>query len=66
MLHEKNNLLVYASEYGLNELKSGEITYAVIEERKSFPINHLNWKYLIPNTRDEVCEKVFLLSVNSH
>jgi 4-amino-4-deoxy-L-arabinose transferase-like glycosyltransferase len=62
-LKAKKELLVYATQYGLDELKADNIPYSIIEERETFPIAVMNFEFLNPATRHKACDKLYLLRV---
>lgn len=66
MLTEKGSLIVYTSQQGMDQLTSEKIACEVIAERYSFRVATMNSKFLNPETRNEVCNKVFLVRAETH
>ena len=63
ILKQKNELVVYTSQHGLDELSADNIPYTIIEKREGFAVSGLTLQFLNPATREEACEKFYLLNV---
>lgn len=61
-----HSLFLVSDEYGLYELNQNGQSFKVIEERQSFPVSMVNWKFLSPATRNEVCQKSYLISLSKN
>lgn len=61
LLKEKRKLFVITGDEGLANLKANNIPFRLIQSRNTFPVSKLNWKFLNPVTRQQACQKTYLL-----
>ncbi len=60
-LNSNKQLLLISTEQGLAEIKEAPLNYRIIEVRSAYKVARLNWKFLNPTTREQSCEKLYLL-----
>ena len=63
VLAERENLLVITPQHGIDEMNADSIPFEIIQQKKSFRMAKLNFKFLNPETRDSVCNRMYLVSV---
>ena len=60
-LEQQKKLFVITGENGLADLRTENISFKIIYDRKTFPVSKINGKFLNPATRESTCEKIYLL-----
>ena len=63
LLTQKKKLFVMTNQPGIEDLRNGNISFKIIEERKAFRVSLINAKFLNPATRNSVCDRTYLLLV---
>lgn len=60
-LQQKKHLIIMTSPVGLDQLSDAHVKYRIIEQRYHFMVAKLTLSFLNPATRDQVCDKVYLV-----
>ncbi|MHB1278915.1 MAG: hypothetical protein ACYC1Q_11015, partial [Bacteroidia bacterium] len=62
-LLKAKHLYVYTDTSGLKSIKQKGIDYSILDSTDYFPVTQLNWKFLNPETRQEVTRKRYFIEL---
>lgn len=62
-LLKAEHLYVYTDTNGLKSIEQKKIDYTILDSTYYFPVTQLNWKFLNPETRQEVTRKRYFIEL---